>query len=68
MNKPALFGRDSPFSFGKEGSLRTFWEHSRANGSLVRCKEQEKSRRITASNLEMETKPAFLEEVSSDIL
>jgi hypothetical protein len=32
------------------------------------CKEQEKSRRITASNLEMETKPAFLEEVSSDIL
>jgi hypothetical protein len=32
------------------------------------CKEQEKSRRITASNLEMETKPGFVEEISSDIL
>jgi hypothetical protein len=32
------------------------------------CKEQGKSRRITASNLEMETKPAFPGEVSSDIL
>jgi hypothetical protein len=32
------------------------------------CKGQEKSSRIIASNLEMETKPGFVEEVSSDIL